>query len=1039
MEFTQVIKSTVVARAIYALEQMGYRHEDASAEEEGRYEITGRSHAEEVVLRGPLRTALQRLNPEASAEQIARACALLTRDRSAMHPMSANREVYHLLREGLSLSDADGPSATSKARPSQRWLAGRTETRAATAAGMPRSGPMLRLIDWQQPAANDWRLISNYWVQGRCGRHCLPLVGFLNGLPLLLFVIGAESLEQLYQRYVRRYRLELPQLLWYNALVLLSNGPLNRVGSIDSPWPLLTPWKRVRDEDEPEDCSLETALYATCQPERLLDLVEHFTLFPATPRPTKIVARTHQYFATNAAYARLRESRALRGRLGLLWQTHGSGKSYTLAFLLRKVLRQRDEPTSTCLLVTGHEDLWRQLVRSLTECGLLAKEAKAATAPVTTASELQRLLEQSPAGSGAPSLYFALPSAFVSPESLSLRADLLVIVDELHTCTLEQLQQMRQALPAAAFLGLTAMPCTEAEEPALRSLFGPYLSCYSCAQALADGTIVPVYYEDRSTCLGFQTPPGFAEAMQQLAEAAGPCSEHQEELAHRLRTPYALLTQPERLDLVARDLVEHWLARGQGAKALVLTLDKITAVRLYNRVLSLWERMLRRLQRERDETFEWRRRAALDERLASYRPIEMAVVMSPSPDDYRRFADFNHTPGRVYCETVEIRPHHERLYAEDLVARFRDANDPLRLVFTCDPWLASLAAPPLTTLYLDRPLRGPLLLAALTAVNRVNDENKIGGLVVDYLGHWPALSALQQQYTRAAEHVLSQPRGAHRRASRAAFVTETSAIQEKRQLVAELEQALKETLDFCARHAVDVATLLAPSDERLRDSAVSQAADRLLRGNDLRQAFFAQVRRVEALYAALLPDKEAPRFAGPVEALGLTARLMQRAQHCRSLDELLEHPRAVMAGEGLALPSVGRSAEPPGRKPSLTLLDLRRVSFSRLTTLLGKSKTPLLKAEQLRSFLAWNLELLSSQQPRYAEALARLEALPRKYESGQAPWEQYPAELLAFVRALLEQTAAEPPSPSPEAEGSRSRRRPGKGQRGGPAQLPAES
>ncbi|WP_052890906.1 type I restriction endonuclease [Thermogemmatispora carboxidivorans] len=1014
MEFPQTIKNIVVSRAIHALEQMGYLYQDASAEGAGHYAITGRGSAEEVVLLEPLRAALQRLNPEASAEQIAHLCALLTRDRSALHPLAANREIHHLLREGVALSDEGQSTALAKAQPGRRRSNG-----LASASALSREGgevPTLRLIDWQHPAANDWRLISNYWVQGRCGQHCLPLVGFVNGLPLLLFVIGVEPLEQLYQNYLHCYRSELPQLVWYNALALLSNGPLNRVGSIDSLWPQLTPWKRAQGEDEPEDCSLEAALYATCHPKRLLDLVEHFTLFLTKPRPGKVVARNHQYLAVNAAYARLREAGALRGRLGVLWQAHGSGKSYTLAFLLQKVLRQGQGSRPTCLLVTGHEDLWRQLVRSLTDCGLLAREARPALVPVTTPGELQRVLEQptpdrsQPGRSALLPLYGALPSAFESAEPLSLRTDLLVLVDELQTCTLEQLQRMRQALPAAAFLGLTATPGSEEQEPALRSLFGPYLSCYSCAQALADGAILPVYYEDRSALLGAQTPPGFSEAMQQLAEAAGPCSEYQEELAQQLRTPYALLTHPERLDLVARDLVEHWMARGYRAKALVLTLDKITAVRLYNRVRSFWERLLRRLQRERDDTFDWRRRALLDEHLAYYRATEMAVLVSSSPDDYRRFSDFNDRQGHVYCETIEIRSHHERLHQEDLIARFREANDPLRLVFSCDPWLASLAAPVLATLYLDRPLQGPMLLAALTAVNRVHDEEKICGLVVDYIGHWPTLSALQQRYVRLAERALPQSRSVRRRTSREPLeplAAEMSAILEKRQLVAELEKTLGETLDFCARHGVETSALLAASEEQRLEGAVRQAADRLLKGSELRQALFAQVRRVEARYAALLPDEAAPRFTGAVKALGLVARLMRRAQRCRSLDELLDRPRAqagLLAEESLSA-RYGDGSQPGPTEsgpPSLTSLNLQRVSFSRLATLLKKSRTPLLKAEQLRSLLTWNLELMSSHQPRCAEALARLQELQHKYESGQAPWEQYPAELLLFVRSLLE-------------------------------------
>jgi type I restriction enzyme R subunit len=400
--------------------------------------------------------------------------------------------------------------------------------------------------------------------------------------------------------------------------------------------------------------------------------------------------------------------------------------------------------------------------------------------------------------------------------------------------------------------------------------------------------------------------------------------------------------------------------------------------------------------------------------------MEMAVFFSPSPDDYRRFATFNDTPGRVYCETVEIRPHHERLCNEDLVARFCTANDPLRMIFTCDPWMASLATPALATLYLDRPLQGPTLLAALTSVNRPQDEAKICGLVVDYIGHWPLLSTLQQRYRRAAERLLPQSRTLRRQDQPELPGAGAGAIQEKRQLVQELEQALKETLDFCARHGVEVSTLLAASERAQLEGLARRAADCLLQGYGLHRTFFARVERLEALYAALLPDEAAPRFVRVIEALGLTARIIRRALDCRSLDELLERPRGLVAEENMGIRYGSRnSLDAADGKPSLTGLELHRLSFPRLATLLKKSRTPVLKAEQLRSLLVRNLQLMSGHQPGAADALRHLEELRSRYESGQAPWQEYPTELLLFVRSLLESSASGPGTPGERTAGSR--------------------
>lgn len=279
----------------------------------------GRRDRREVVLVPRLRAALERLNPGQPPEAISAAIEELSRNRSAMGLVAANREVYRLLKDGVLVSV-----------PDLQW-GGQSKVR-------------LRVVDWDRPAENDWLAINQFNVKGDLSK-CLPdLVGFVNGLPLVVFEFKKPgvSARAAFTDKLRHYKSAIPQLFWSNAFLIASNGTASRVGSLSADWERFFEWKRIASEDEPRRVSLEVLLRGTCQPQRLLDYIENFTLFSDSKGGLiKIIAQNHQVIGVNNAIAATLEARRRgHGRAGVFWQTQGSGKSYSMGFYSQKIQRK---------------------------------------------------------------------------------------------------------------------------------------------------------------------------------------------------------------------------------------------------------------------------------------------------------------------------------------------------------------------------------------------------------------------------------------------------------------------------------------------------------------------------------------------------------------------------------------------------------------------------------------------------------------------------------------------------------------------------
>ncbi|HEV8485596.1 MAG TPA: type I restriction endonuclease subunit R, partial [Blastocatellia bacterium] len=604
-------------------EELGWQTVSAMEEVFGQSGTLGRDTSGEVVLVPRLRAALERLNQQLPSEAIESAVDELTRDRSAMSPAGANREVCALLKDGVKVTVLD------------RERGGLRDER-------------VRVVDWENAAANDFLLVSQMTVTGQL-YTCRPdLVGFVNGLPWLVIELKKPGVtaRQAFDDNLTSYKHSqngIPQLFWYSAFLIASNGTESRVGTITADWERFFEWKRIEREDEPRRVSLEVMLRGTCAPARLLDIAENFTLFSEHKSGlVKAMAQNHQYLGVNNAIAATLEARkAGHGRGGVFWQTQGSGKSFSMVFFAQKILR-KVPGNWTFVVVTDRVELDDQIAKTFKACGAVT-EAEGDACHAQSGAELRSLLAENHR------YVFTLIHKFQTPEVLCDRPDVIVLTDEAHRSQYDTLaMNMRAALPKALFLAFTGTPLIVGEERT-KEVFGNYVSIYDFQQSIEDGATVPLYYENRTPELQLVNPD-LNDQIYDLIEQAELDPEQEARLEKELSRQYHLITRDDRLDTVAKDIVRHFTGRGFQGKAMVVSIDKATALRMYNKVRKSWPLT--------DGT-------------------DMAVVVSPGQNEIEHMKKLG----------LDIVPHRKRMNEQELDEKFKDPDDPLRLVFLCAMWL----------------------------------------------------------------------------------------------------------------------------------------------------------------------------------------------------------------------------------------------------------------------------------------------------------------------------------------------------------------
>ena len=928
--------------AIELFEEMGWEHCNCYGERLGVEEGTlGRETRSEVVLKGRLRDAIARLNPDLDRVLIDEVVSELTRDRSLMSDIAANQEIYRFLKEGVKVE-----------------LQTEDQTDIVT----------VRIIDWDTPENNDFLLASQLWITGEVETRRTDLVGFVNGLPLVFIELKTshKKLINAYRDNLKDYRSTIPQLFWYNQLIILSNGIQSRIGTVSSGWEHFSEWKKIEREEEPKRVSLEVMLRGTCDRTRLLDIVENFILFVEKKSTVKIVAKYHQYLGVNEALKGVRHIKELRGKLGVYWHTQGSGKSFSMIFFSQKIFR-KFPGNWTFVIVTDRQDLDDQIYKGFNAAGVLIQECQA-----QSGEELKDLLREDRR------FVFTLIQKFGTKKGesyplLSERDDIIVMTDEAHRSQYDTLAlNMRKALPNAAFIAFTGTPLLVGEEKT-KEVFGDYVSIYNFTDAIEDHSTLPLYYENRVPEVNLNRDD-LGDEITAILEEADLNDEQEARLEREFARAYHIITRDERLETVAKDIVDHFMGREFMGKAMVISIDKATAIRMYNKVQRYWHQRLERLEKRRSFTF-GSALVKLEEEIAYMRQTDMAVVVSGGQNEYER----------LKAKGLDLKVHRERMKREKLDEKFKDPDDPLNIVFVCAMWLTGFDAPFTSTLYLDKPLKNHTLMQTIARANRVY-PGKPNGQIVDYVNIFGALQEALGYYGSAREE------------GRSATRTDTPA-KDKEVLRQALEDAFYELILFLRKLEIDLDEIILTSTKEFQKLEKLDRASEILLQPPYEEEFVAYVRKINRIFKGLLPDKKAEAYMTKRVAINVIYQQM-KIKSGEEVDdedvlEVIRNRVNLLLDEAIETVAIESHLPEP--------VDISKIDFEALAKMLERIKKPKVSdAQRLKNMIARKLPSMVKRNRTRLPLQEKFEALVEEYNLGAYTAEVFFEKLKAFIREELE-------------------------------------
>jgi type I restriction enzyme R subunit len=927
--------------AIALFDCLGWETGSLYSEWSGNISKEGRRTQQDVVLVPRLKAALGRLNPDLPEEAFEQVIEELTRDRSKLLQVNANQEIYRLLKDGVPVNVVDEQGH--------------------------RALKIAKVVDWKTPRANDFFLASQFWVKGDYHSRRTDLLGFVNGIPLLFVELKAahKTLKAAFDDNLTDYRTVIPKLFTYNGILLLSNGSETVVGGTFSPWEHLFEWKRINDEGEKGVVSLETAIRGIGEPARLLDIVENFTVFEeVTGGIIKKISKNHQYLGVNKAIAEVWQTKDRpkdqAGRLGVFWHTQGSGKSLSMVFFAQKILR-KIPGNWTFVIVTDRSELDEQIYKTFAASGAVGEiEAHA-----SSGSHLKQLLTEDHRYVFTLIQKFGTKKGEAYPK-LSDRQDIIVITDEAHRSQYDTLaMNMRTALPNAAFLGFTGTPLMAGEERT-KDVFGDYISVYDFGQSIADGATVPLYYENRIPEMQLINED-LNEDLEQLLEAAELDEDQERKVEQVFAREYHLITREDRLEAIAKDLVNHFVGRGYQGKGMLVCIDKGTAVRMYNKVQARWQSYLSELKVEL-VTASSERREQLRHMIQVMMSTDMAVVVSQGQNEVKELAD----------KGLDILPHRKRMVEENLGEKFKDPKDPLGLVFVCAMWITGFDVPSCSTIYLDKPMKNHTLMQTIARANR-KYPGKEAGLIVDYVGVFRKLQEALAIYGGA-----STGSGG-----------EGGPIKSKVELVEYLKHLIARGISFLSEHGVNSQAIKdAQGFEKV--AKLDDAVEQLIKSEETKNSFFSQARIISRVYRAILPDPDANDLAPDAVLISVIAQKIKALEPAVDITEVMQQVEELLDRSVAPVPYVIRENSD---KP---LYNLSEIDFEKLKEKFnqGRKRT---EAEKLRALLSMKMESMLTQNSTRKDFMEKFQRLIENYNAGSMNIEVFFEELLAFTAQLQEE------------------------------------
>jgi len=901
----------------------------------------------QVVLEQRLRDTLARLNPELPTEALDDAFRKLTRPEGA-DLIQRNRNLHRLMVDGVTV-----------------------EYRAAD--GHIR-GAQARVIDFDNPGNNNWLAVNQFTVVENRHNRRPDVVLFVNGLPLAVLELKNAADEQATiwtaWQQLQTYQAEIPSLLATNAVLVVSDGVQARVGVVGAGREWFKHWRTITgetlaDRHIPE---LQVVIEGVFAPRRFLDLVRDFIVFEDDGgKIVKKMAGYHQFHAVQVAVGEtLRAAELARTdrvaeasgryeagrkpggkpgdrRIGVVWHTQGSGKSLTMAFYAGRIIREPVMENPTIVVLTDRNDLDDQLFGIFSRCQDLLRQS-----PVQAASRahLRELLSVQAGG-----VVFTTIQKFLPEEKgdrhpvLSERRNIVVIADEAHRSQYDFIdgfaRHMRDALPHASFIGFTGTPL-DLDDRSTRNVFGDYISVYDIRRAVEDSATVPIYYESRLAKLALDEAerPKIDPDFEEVTE--GEEVERKEKLKSRWAQLEAIVGSEKRLKLLARDIVEHFEQRLEimDGKAMIVCMSRRICVELYRELARL--------------------RPGWHDEDDAHGAIKVVMTGSASdPPDWQ--PHIRNKPRR-----------------ETLARRFRDPNDPFKVVIVRDMWLTGFDCPSLHTMYVDKPMRAHGLMQAIARVNRVF-KDKPGGLIVDYLGLANELRHALETYTQSGG-------------------TGETAIDQQKAVDKMLEK-----YEVCCGllHGFDWSkwTMGTPA-ERL--GLLPQAQEHVLAQEDGKERFLNAVQELSKAFALAVPHEAAMRIRDDVAFFqAVRSALAKRAPGEARADEELDHAVRQIVSRALAPEGVVDIFAAAGiERPDVSVL-----SEEFLAEVRGMPQKNL-AVEMLNKLLSGEIKTRRSKNVVQARSFAEmLEQTIRRYQNRAIEAAQVIEELIKLAREMREAEA----------------------------------
>ena len=900
----------------------------------------------DVVLEGRVRQSLVRLNPDLPPGALDDAFRRVIRPEGATLE-ARNHAVHRIIVEGVTVEykRPDGSIA----------------------------GAQAQVIDFDVPDNNDWLAVNQFTVSQNKHVRRPDVVLFVNGLPLAVIELKNPADEDAtiwaaYQQ-LQTYKHEIPSVFSFNEALVISDGIQARLGTLTAGKEWFKPWRTIEGHElaDPHLPELQVVLGGVFDKRRFLDLVRDFMVFEdwGGGKLVKIMAGYHQYHAVKVAVQETLRAAQLRAeaggvtepldtyetgrrpggkpgdrRIGVVWHTQGSGKSLTMAFYAGRIIREPAMENPTLVVLTDRNDLDDQLFGTFSRCQDLLRQ------PPVQAESRADLREKLKVAAG--SVVFTTIHKFFPEEKgdrhpvLSERRNIVVIADEAHRSQYDFIdgfaRHMRDALPNASFIGFTGTPIELADKNT-RAVFGDYISVYDIQRAVEDKATVPIYYESRLAELDLDDAerPKIDPEFEEVTE--GEEIERKEKLKTKWAQLEAVVGAEKRLKLVAQDIVAHFDRRLEAmeGKALAVCMSRRICVELYKEIVTLRPKW----HHEDDD------KGAIK------------IVMTGSASD-----------------PTDWQPHiRNKQRREALANRFRDPDDPLKMVIVRDMWLTGFDAPPLHTMYVDKPMRAHGLMQAIARVNRVF-RDKPGGLVVDYLGLAHELRRALATYTESGG-------------------TGKTAINQEEAVAVMLEKyeiccGLFHRFDWSkwvSGRPQERLGILPPAQEHVL--AQESGKDRLLR----------TVRELSQAFALAVPHEEALRIRDDVAFFqAVAAALAKRSPAEAKTEEELDYAVRQIVSKAVAPEGVVDIFAAAGlEKPDISIL-----SDEFLAEVRGMPQRNL-AVEVLRKLLEGEIKTRRRKNLVQAKSFAEmLEAAIRRYQNRAIEAAQVIEELIALAKQMRE-------------------------------------